>query len=199
MTTFKTPTSAKAFHPDVVGPAPQDVIPEALVIATSTRPERWKATNRRCACLSSRSPAPTSDSSPEGDDIDEASPDSSEEVSREQYGQGSAASMMSDAVRRALILKANAAYLSQALPTAPAATAPPPGLLSLPLTNGGTVSDDLDAVIDRRGRSHRGRSGQATQSSAARSRGPTCPSSNRPTTATSPWSVPGPRHPAERW
>ena len=96
---------------------------------------------------------------PEGDDIDEAEPDSSEvlihtgkvavltKISREQWVTGSASSMLSDAVRRALILKANAAYLSQALPTPPATT-PPAGLLSQPLTTGGTVSTDLDAVID---------------------------------------------------
>jgi hypothetical protein len=54
--------------------------------------------------------------------------------------------MLSDAVRRALILKANAAYLSQPAPTPPATTLPA-GLLNLPLTTGGVVSDDLDAVI----------------------------------------------------
>ena len=98
--------------------------PEALVIATSTRPERWKAHEPAVRVPFVEIPGADVGFVPEGDGIDEASPDSSEEVSREQYGQGSAASMMSDAVRRALILKANAAYLSQALPTAPAATAP---------------------------------------------------------------------------
>jgi hypothetical protein len=64
----------------------------------------------------------------EGDDIPEADPDSSEvlihtdkvavlvKVSREQYATGSAATMLSEATRRALIRKANVAYLSHALP-----------------------------------------------------------------------------------
>ena len=51
-------------------------------------------------------------------------------VSREQYGTGSAASMLSDAVRRALIRKANVAYLSQEAPSPPATT-PPAGLLNV--------------------------------------------------------------------
>ena len=95
----------------------------------------------------------------EGDDIDEAATDSSEvvintgkvavlvKVSREQYGTGSAASMLSDATRRALIRKANVAYLSQVAPTPPATT-PPAGLLNLSPTDGGLVSGNLDAVSD---------------------------------------------------
>ena len=47
----------------------------------------------------------------------------------------------------ALILKADAAYLSQAAPTPPATT-PPAGLLNLSPTDGGTIADDLDALID---------------------------------------------------
>ncbi len=128
---FATTNSAKAFHPDVVGLAPQDVIPEALVIQTST-----KAGNVEGDEPAVRVPFVEIDEAdvgfvPDGDDIDEVEPDSSEvlihtgkvavltRISREQWVSGSAASMLSDAVRRALILKANAAYLAQVAPTPP--------------------------------------------------------------------------------
>ena len=48
-------------------------------------------------------------------------------------------------MRRALIRKANVAYLAQTAPVGPAVT-PPAGLLNLSPTNGGTVDIDLDSV-----------------------------------------------------
>ena len=50
-------------------------------------------------------------------------------------------------MRRALIRKANVAYLAQTAPVGPAVT-PPAGLLNLSPTNGGTVDIDLDSVAD---------------------------------------------------
>src|SRR5262245_30205030 len=55
--------------------------------------------------------------------------------------------MLSDAVRKALILKANAAYLSHAAPTPPATTSLA-RLCNQSLTSCGTVTDDLDEVGD---------------------------------------------------
>ena len=60
---------------------------------------------------------------------------------------GSAATLLSDSVRRALVRKANVAYLAQAAPVGPATT-PPAGLLNLSPTDGGTVTENLDAVAD---------------------------------------------------
>ncbi len=111
---FATTNAAKAFDPDVVGLAPQDVIPEALIIATSTRAGAVEGDEPAVRVPFVEIPDGDVGFVPEGDDIDEADPDSSEvvihtgkvavlaKISGEQYSTGSAASMLSDAVCRAL-------------------------------------------------------------------------------------------------
>lgn len=158
MATFATPDSAKAFHADIVGISPQDVIPEALILTTSSKAGFVEGDEPAV-----RVPYVDCDGdaafTPEGTDITEAEPDSTEvviytgkiavlaKISREQWSTGSAATLLSDSVRRALVRKANAAYLAQAAPAGPAVT-PPAGLLNLSPTDGGTVAGDLDAVAD---------------------------------------------------
>lgn len=111
---FATTNSAKVFHADVIGVAPTEVIPDALVVQPSTKAGAVEGDEPAVRVPFVEIPSADVGFLPEGDDIDEASPDSPEvlthtgeiavlvKVSREQYGQGSAASMLSDAVRRAL-------------------------------------------------------------------------------------------------
>ena len=68
-------------------------------------------------------------------------------VSVDQYGQPGVSNLLSNELRRAMTEKADVALLSQAAPTSPAVT-PPAGLLNQPHATGGTVDDDLDAVVD---------------------------------------------------
>ncbi|OBI18619.1 hypothetical protein A5712_21635 [Mycobacterium sp. E2327] len=155
---FNTTGSAKAFHLDVQGVEPQDVIPEALILQTST-----KAGDVEGDEPAVRVPRVTLDGAPgfvpEGDAIDESDPDDSEtvihtgkiavltSVSREQYGQGTASSLLNAAVRRSMVRKANSAYLAQAAPVGPAVT-PPAGLLHQSFHDGGILDESLDALID---------------------------------------------------
>jgi HK97 family phage major capsid protein len=158
MTSIATTTAAKGMHLDVQGFVPAELIPDALLIATSIR-----AGNVEGDEPAVRVPYIDTDGdagfTPEGTTITEADPDHSEvvihtgkvavlaRVSREQYFQGDASTLLSDSVRRSIIRKANTAYLTQTAPTPPATT-PPAGLLALSPVSGGTVADSFDVVAD---------------------------------------------------
>ncbi|WP_395704743.1 phage major capsid protein [Rhodococcus ruber] len=158
MAGITTLTAAKGLHLDVRGFAPTELIPEALILQTSTKAGFVEGDEPAVRC-----PFVNVDDDAgfvaEGANIPEADPEHTEVVihtgkvavlvrtSREQHSQGNAAALVSDSVRRAIIRKANGAYLSQPAPTAPATT-PPAGLLSLSPTSGGTVADDFDVVAD---------------------------------------------------
>ena len=123
MSTLATTSSAKALHLDVQGVAPSEVIPEALVVLTSSRAGFVEGDEPAV-----RVPFVNVDDDagfvPEGTNIPEADPDTSEtliytgkvavlaKISAEQYRTGTASGLLSDAVRRALIKKANVAYLT---------------------------------------------------------------------------------------
>ena len=99
MSNFSTPNTNAAWAPDVQGIAPSDVIPEALVIETSSRAGLVEGDEPAV-----RVPFVDFDDDagfvPEGDQITEADPDSTEvvihtgkvavlaKISREQYGDG---------------------------------------------------------------------------------------------------------------
>lgn len=154
-TTLSTP---KAMHLDVRGVDPADLIPEALIIQASTRAGFVEGDEPavRVPHLDFDDDAAFVD---EGATITEADPDYAEtvvhtgkvavlaKVSREQWRHDNSGNLISTAMRRSLLRKANGAFLTQAAPGA-GATAPPAGLLSLSPTAGGTVTDDLDAVAD---------------------------------------------------
>lgn len=158
VTTFTTPGSPAAFSPDIVGIAPGEIIPEALIITTSSF-AGFVEGDQPAVRVPFISTDDDAGFTAEGSEITEAQPDSSEtvihtgkvavlaKVSREQYSTGNTASLLSDSMRLALIRKANYAYLAQAAPSSPAVT-PPAGLLHLGPTDGGTVLDNLDAVAD---------------------------------------------------
>lgn len=158
MATETTATSAKAWSPDLTAYLPQDVIPEALVMQTSTI-----AGSVEGDAVAVRVPFVTDAAAgftAEGADIPEANPNLAEVVvhtgkisqlvrlSREQFYQPNAATLLSTSVERAVVKAADVAYLTQVAPVAPAVT-PPAGLLNITgIVDGGAVAADLDALVD---------------------------------------------------
>src|SRR5262249_34416270 len=136
---------------------PDDLLGDALIISASTKVGvvSGDAPVVRCPFID----VDDVDFIPEGDEIPSAPIDSRETViatgalavitvvSVDQYLQAGVSTLLSNELRRAMTQKADAALLSQAAPTSPAIT-PPPGLLNQPHATGGTVEDDLDAVMD---------------------------------------------------
>ncbi|WP_217133829.1 phage major capsid protein [Leucobacter chinensis] len=69
-------------------------------------------------------------------------------LSQEQYRQLGTAQELSTSVQRAIVKKANEAFLTQVAPTPPA-TAPPTGLANISnIVTGTPVADNLDSLID---------------------------------------------------
>lgn len=158
MATHTTPTSSQAWSPDVTTFLPSEVIPEALVMQASTVSGRIEGDEPllRVAFVDDDN----ADFVAEGTEIPEADPVLSEitvatgkvaqlvRLSREQYVQSNAATMLSDSVRRAVVKRADLAFISQAAPVGPAVT-PPAGLLNIAdITDGGAIAGDLDGLVD---------------------------------------------------
>jgi HK97 family phage major capsid protein len=158
MATETTVTSAKAWAPDLTSVAPIDAVPEALILTTSTvsGAVEGDAPSVRVQYVDDA----TAGFAAEGAAITEADPDLAEclvftgkvaqliRLSREQFLQPNAQSLLSESVRRAVTKAANIAYLRQAAPVGPAVT-PPAGLINVTdITNGGAVAADLDGLID---------------------------------------------------
>lgn len=158
MATQTTITTPKGLHLDVLGFSPAEVIPNWIGLTASTRAGVVEGDEPAV-----RVPFLNFDDDAtfvaEGTPITEADPDASEvviatgkvavlaKVSREQYEQDGAASLLSDSVRRSILRKANGAFVAQVAPTAPAMN-PPAGLLNLGITDGGTIAADLDELVD---------------------------------------------------
>jgi HK97 family phage major capsid protein len=158
MSTETTITSAKAWAPDVTAVAPEDAVPEALILETSTVAGEVEgdAPAVRVQYVDDASAGFVA----EGVAIDEADPDLAEvlvytgkisqlvRLSREQWRQDNAAALLSESVQRAVTKAANVAYVAQAAPSGPAVT-PPAGLLNVSgIVDGGAVADNLDMLID---------------------------------------------------
>ena len=158
MATETTITSARAWAPDLTAFAPTDVIGNALILQTSTVTGRVEGDEPavRVAFVDDAAAAFVA----EGVAIDESDPDLAEvlvytgkvsqlvRLSREQFSQNGTASMLSESVRRAVVKKANAAYLTQVAPTPPAVT-PPAGIINVTgIEDGGAIAADLDALVD---------------------------------------------------
>lgn len=158
MATETTLTSAKAWSPDVTAVPPQDAVPEALILQTSTVAGEVEgdAPAVRVQFVDDDDAGFVA----EGAAIPESDPDLSEvlvftgkvsklvRLSREQWSQPNASQLLSDAVRRAVTKAGNVAYIAQAAPTAPAVS-PPAGLLNVAgIQTGTTVAGDLDGLID---------------------------------------------------
>lgn len=158
MATETTATSAKAWAPDIRFVPAQDAVPDALILATST-----VAGNIEGDAPSVRVPYVDDAAATfvaEGANIPEADPALSEvtvytgkvsqlvRLSREQWAQEDAETLLSESVARAVTTAANAAYISQAAPTSPAVT-PPAGLLNIAGTvNGGAIATSLDKLVE---------------------------------------------------
>lgn len=158
MATETTPISAGAWSPDIYTFPPGDVIPEALILSTSSvlGSIEGDAPAVRVAYVDDAE----ADFYDEGTVIDEADPGLDEvlvytrkvaqlvHLSREQYTQEGTAASLGASVERAVTRKANEAYLQQPAPSAPGAGAPA-GLLEVEgVVDAGTVEADLDAVAD---------------------------------------------------
>jgi len=156
--TETTLTSAKGWAPDITALAPTTVVPEALVLLTST--VAGTVEGDAPAVRVTYADDAAADFVAEGAPIPEADPDLAEclvytgkvaqliRLSREQWVQPNASTMLAVSVARAVTKRANQAYLAQVAPTAPAVT-PPAGLLNVSgIVDGGAVADDLDALVD---------------------------------------------------
>lgn len=155
MATQITPTSPKAWAPDQTAYVPGDVIPDALLLTTSTVVGSIEGDEPAV-----RVPFVANDGTvgfvAEGATIPDAEQDFDEVVvltgkiatlgkySFETLQQPEAARLVVESLSRNVIRKANAAYLGNA-----AIADGPTGLLNIVgITNGGVIGPDLDAVVD---------------------------------------------------
>lgn len=150
-----TTTSAKAWSPDLHTFLPSDVIPEALILRGSTV----------AGSIEGDEPAvripwvndAEADFVAEGDTIPEADPTLDEitvrtakvsqlvQISREQYGQTEAAGLLSESVRRAVVNRANRAFMTEDGAGISGLT----GVLHTPgVHDGGNIAANLDPLAD---------------------------------------------------
>lgn len=153
-----TITSAAAWRPDAFTYAPSDAIPDAIILQTSTVAGfvEGDAPTVRVAFVNDAA----ADFVAEGAEISEANPELAEvlvptgkvsllyRLSREQMAQPGANQKLSESVARAVVKKANSAYLAQAAPVSPA-TRPAAGLLNnTGIVDGGAIAANLDGLVD---------------------------------------------------
>lgn len=158
MATETTTTSAYAWRPDVTTHLPADVIPEAIILQASTVAGEVEgdAPALRVAYVDDASAQFTA----EAGVIPEADPGLNEvtvftakitqlvRLSSEQYRQASTPEQLSASVRRAIITKANEAFIAQPAPTPPN-VAPPAGVLNIAgIEAGSEIAGSLDALVD---------------------------------------------------
>ena len=158
MTIITTGSAAGAWRPDVYSFAPTDAVPQAAILQATTVSGvvDGDAPSVRAAYINDD----TAQFTAEGAEIPEGDPQLAEvlvhtakitqlvRVSSEQWGQPSTATQFSQSVARALVRRADIAFLAEHAPTAPA-VAPVAGLANTAgLVDGGAVSGNLDALID---------------------------------------------------
>ena len=158
MATLKTGTSAQAWRPDVNAFAPDDEIPEALIVQASTLGGKVEgdAPVVRVAYITDDE----AQFSAEAEVIPESDPVLGEalvhtakitqlvRLSMEQYMQPGTNDQLSTSLKRAITKKANEAFLAQVAPTAPA-VAPVAGLLNTTgVVAGDEVTTNLDPIVD---------------------------------------------------
>ncbi|MET4432398.1 phage major capsid protein [Mycolicibacterium sp. 624] len=158
MAIITTTLSASGWSPDVTEVAPGDAVPEALILQTSTvaGDVEGDAVAVHCVYVDDADAGFV----PEGSVIPEDNPDLAQctvftgkiaqliRLSREQYSHINTSEQLSVSVRRTVTRAANSAYIAQPAPVGPAVT-PPAGLIHIPgLVDCGTITDDLDALVD---------------------------------------------------
>ena len=159
MANTETTTSAEyGWRPDTSTFAAADVVPDALILQCST--VAGQILGDTPALHVAYVDDAAADYVAEGQPIPEADPDLAEVViysskisqlirlSNELYGQPDTASQLSLSVSRAIVRKADAAFISQAAPTG-GAHAPSAGMVNTAgIVNAGSVAGDLDALVD---------------------------------------------------
>ena len=158
MATITTTLSSSGWSPDVTEVAPGDAVPDALILQTSTvaGDVEGDAVAVHCVYVDDADAGFV----PEGGTIPEDNPDLAQctvftgkiaqliRLSREQYSHINTSEQLSVSVRRTVTRAANSAYIAQPAPVGPAVT-PPAGLIHIPgIVDCGTVTDDLDALVD---------------------------------------------------
>lgn len=156
--TATTSNSAYPWRPDLVQFHAADIVPEALINVCSTVAGAIEgdAPSVRVAYIDDDAATFVAESH----EIPEAEPTLAEcvvytgkisqliRVSREQYNQDGTAEQLSQSVARALVKKADEAFLAQPAPTPPA-NGPAAGLLNIADTvTGDEISGSLDALVD---------------------------------------------------
>lgn len=158
MPTQTTTTSEYAWRPDQTAFHAADVVPESLILQTSTVAGQIEGDKPSLhVAYVDDADATFTD---EADEIDESDPDLAEvlvhtakitqlvPLSNEQYSQEGTAQQLSQSVGRAIVKRADQAYLAQLAPTPPAVH-PPAGLLHIPdVVEGEEILDNLDALVD---------------------------------------------------
>lgn len=158
MATQTTGTSAFAWRPDESTFAPADVVPTALIMATST--VSGQIDGDQVSLHVAYVDDADADFVAEAAEIPEAEPGMSEvlvhtgkisqliKLSSEQFGQEGTAGQLSASVSRAIINRADQAYLAQLAPTPPAVH-PPAGVLHIDdVIDGPEVDESLDGLVD---------------------------------------------------
>lgn len=158
MATETTTTSAYAWRPDDTTFAAADVVPEALIMRTSTVAGSIEGDqpSLHVAYIDDDD----AEFVAEADEIDESNPAMAEVVvhtgkisqlvklSNEQWAQEGTAGQLAQSVSRAIIKRADEAFLAQVAPTPPAVR-PPAGLLNINgTTEGDEIVGSLDALVD---------------------------------------------------
>jgi HK97 family phage major capsid protein len=156
--TATTSNSAPAWRPDLYEFSPIDVVPDALILQLTT--VGGTVDGDQPSVHVGFVDDATAVFKAEGDTLDESQPGLNEAVaytakltqlirlSREQYFQVSTPDQLSLSVQRAIIRRADIAFLSEPAPQAPA-NAPMPGLLNtVGIIDGGSVSTNLDKISD---------------------------------------------------
>ncbi len=156
---LKTTTSAKAWAPDIQAFLPSEVIPDALIFQGATVVTQELDGDGPLARIPWVDDASASFVA-EGASIDESEPDLAEvlvatgkiaqliPVSNEQFFQDSTAQRLSDSVRRAIMVKANQAFLSQVAPPTDTVT-PPEGIITqAEVTATNSITKDLDPLAE---------------------------------------------------
>lgn len=158
MTILTTPGTNNAFAPDVQGLAPEQLIPESLLMLATTRVGVVEGDD-----VFVRVPLIDLTDEPEfvaeGAPIPESEPDVDEaviangkigvlvKISKEQLAQPNVTEIVSGEIDRALSVKVNAALLNQPAPVSPAVL-PPAGILAQGTTVVDPMTGNLDKFVD---------------------------------------------------
>lgn len=152
MATIITTSTPTAWGPDVVAYPAADVVPDALILQTSTVVGSiegddpavrvpWVDPDDTVGFVDEGAPIPENASTYSETVVRTGKVATLGKFSREQLAQPNAATLVVNALSRSVINKANVAYLGNA--------ADPTGLLNLPgITDGGTLGTDLDSLND---------------------------------------------------